>query len=270
MSVPRSSPSEAMPGRRLSALIPHLLTVVAVLGLAGAKGEAEPRRLQAASTSNACRTALEDMLRNKNWLFMNDTMTRWCRIKLENEFTNCCGLADFYKGKAEGCSNCDADCIHAPFDKFCNTHYGQACLVTRSPFFQTGAQELQVKESFCVPEDCNNAGDRDALMTWYATLYRSRRGGWHQDYDKVTLECPSNTLAIIMWTLFVMVLLVCLVPVGFFLFKAPKERGRTLISQADMQEMNDSSQVEAIDNADLRGAAQGQDALGNSGMSRSR
>merc|ERR1712224_619874 len=97
------------------------------------------------------------MLKDPNWMLMNTTWTKWCRIRTENEMANCCSVADFAEGRAEGCSSdCLARCIHPPFDSFCDEHFGKACTVLRKPFYRSGAPGLQVRESFCVPEDCDN------------------------------------------------------------------------------------------------------------------
>lgn len=216
------------------------------------------------TTSSKCRTALNGMLEDENWRFMNNSFTRWCRMRAENEMARCCGLADFANGRGEGCSNCEADCIHAHFDNMCNSQFGKACYVLRKPFHREReglhAKELIVKESFCVPENCNNNQDRDALMGWYGTLYVSLLDGWHADYDDATLVCPSAVGMVIFYVMLILILIAACIPVSIILFKAPKERGKTMISQEEMQ-------AEADDGAGITEMA---DTVGTGGMQRLR
>lgn len=62
-----------------------------------------------------------------------------------------------------------------------------------------------------------------------------RRIHWHYDYDEAVLDCPNSILLIVFSILLGFIFVLGSIPVALFLFKAPKERGRTLISQADMQ-----------------------------------
>ncbi|CAE7665212.1 unnamed protein product [Symbiodinium sp. CCMP2456] len=102
--------------------------------------EAAPRRLQ---TSQQCRIDLEDMLRDPNWDYVNNSATRWCRLRLENEMAGCCRVANFAEGKGEDCSNCVANCLHQNMVTLCNQNFGQACIVKRKPFFRTGAPDVE-------------------------------------------------------------------------------------------------------------------------------
>jgi len=227
--------------------------------------EAAPRRLQ---TSQQCREDLDDMLRDPNWGYVNNSATRWCRLRLENEMAGCCRVANFAEGKGEDCSDCVANCLHQNMITLCNQNFGQACIVKRKPFFRTGAADVEVQETFCVPTGCNNGADRDALIAWYAAIYVGSRNGWHLDYDEAVLECPSGVVTAIIVTVVVIVCIVACIPISIFLFKAPKERGRTLISQEQMQA--ESMRAEEDMDASLRGAGAGGDTLGSSGMGATR
>ncbi|CAE7320810.1 unnamed protein product [Symbiodinium sp. KB8] len=117
-----------------------LLLTAGVTSGEEAKGEAAPRRLQ---TSQQCRIDLEDMLRDPNWDYVNNSATRWCRLRLENEMASCCRVANFAEGKGEDCSNCVANCLHQNMITLCNQNFGQACIVKRKPFFRTGAPDVE-------------------------------------------------------------------------------------------------------------------------------
>eukprot|EP00437_Effrenium_voratum_P015508 CAMPEP_0181443352 /NCGR_PEP_ID=MMETSP1110-20121109/24508_1 /TAXON_ID=174948 /ORGANISM="Symbiodinium sp., Strain CCMP421" /LENGTH=151 /DNA_ID=CAMNT_0023567323 /DNA_START=348 /DNA_END=803 /DNA_ORIENTATION=- len=147
----------------------------------------------------------------------------------------------------------------------CDQNFGQACIVKRKPFFRTGAPEVEVHETFCVPSDCNNGPDRDALMAWFAAMYVARRDGWHLDYDEASLECPSGVVTAIIVTVVIIVCIVACIPISIFLFKAPKERGRTLISQEQMQ----AESMRGEEEDSLRDAGIG-DTMGSSGMGATR
>lgn len=197
------------------------------------------RRLQGGSptTSGDCRSSLDAMTKDINWQTANTTFTRWCRVKAENVMARCCNVADFAKGRGEGCNDCAVNCVHAPFINLCNDHFGTACTIKRKPFYRSGAPELEISETFCVPEECNNHYDRAALMPWYSATYKPRRAGWHRDYDESSEpDCPSAAGTVIAVLAFLGVLAA---PAGMcakFMFVAPKERGAQLVSQSDMQE----------------------------------
>lgn len=199
------------------------------------------------------------MINNPNWQLMNNSAMRWCRVRLENEMANCCQLADFVTGRGEGCTDCMADCVHRHFDDLCNRHFGQACLVERFPFDLTGAPEVQVTESFCVPEACNNRVDRDALLAFYDSEYQDVRVGWLLNYNKGTLTCPGNELFVAVIVV-VCVLLCCgSIPICWFVCVAPRERGKTLVSQADMQS------AQTMDDQGMWGNQPGTNALRDAG-----
>jgi len=219
------------------------------------------RRLK--QTSTQCSTSLEFMLKDTNWLQVNNSMIRWCRLKLENEMARCCSLANFEDGISEGCSGCEAKCQHYGMQNLCQQHFGQACTVRRKPFNKTGSPDVEVMETFCVPADCNNQADKEVLIARFGSQYAGKRYGWHEDYDSATLECDDGIIAAMLTTLAVIVGLGCMLPVAWFLFKAPKESGKTLISQAEMQDL--SKQDEDADGT-LRSTGMGMDALGNSGF----
>lgn len=247
--------------RFLQRLVVSLLVTLLIC----TSGEAPARRL---TTSTECRSGLDNMLRDPNWLVVNTSMTRWCRLRAENEMANCCKVADFSRGYAEDCTDCMANCLHKQMQDLCVQQFnGLACEVHRKPFIRTGAPDMVVMETFCVPEDCNNNADKEAIVQWYDALYKKRRGGWHFSYDEFTLICPNGVFIAILWTILVILIIICLIPCALYLFKAPKERGRTLISQADMQ--TESAADDAPD-ATLRSAGGGQDALGNTGMGSTR
>jgi len=236
-------------------LAPYIAVAASLFGLGACQGATGP--------SEQCRQSLDGMLKDAQWKYVNNSATRWCRLILENEMSRCCTLSDFANGKAEGCKACSANCQHANMDTLCNDWFGQACTVRRKPFFSSGAEAVEVIESFCVPKACAEVqADVDSLIRFFSALYVGRRNGWHLDYDQATLECPSATVQGIITACFVIIILLACIPVGVILFKAPKERGRTLISQADMQ----ASQGEDDMDGTLRGSGIGGDTLGSSGM----
>jgi len=217
------------------------------------EGEAASRRL---STSTTCRLALDNMVLDTNWLRVYNASSRWCRIRLENQMVHCCSISNFPQGTAEGCdaSLCVADCRHTHMAGLC-PRFGQACLVRRNPFTQTGPFSgvrasdgplMEVLETFCVPNDCNNGPDRDALMQWYNVRYRSSRTVWQANYDQAVLECDSGVLTIILATIACIAVALCCVPVFFYICVAPREKGRTLVSQAEMNADNPDA-VEPLD-----------------------
>lgn len=211
-----------------------------------------------------CRNSLVEMLRDPNWMHVNNSQTRWCRLRLENTMATCCRIANFADGKGEDCSGCTALCLHQNMITLCNQHFGQACVVRRKPFFKTGAPDVEVHETFCVPQECNNGPDRDALISRYGASFATDRFGWHLDYNEAVLECPSGVIGPIIVTVVVIACILLCIPISIFLFKAPKERGRTLISQEQMQ-------AESMrEDDDLRGAGAGGDTLGSSGMQATR
>lgn len=220
----------------------------------------------AAIPSKACSTKLDSMLVDPNWVLLNNSAVRWCRVRLENEMARCCRLADFARGRGEGCTNCAADCQHQPFIDLCNKYFGRACTVKRKPFFKSGAPELVVAESFCLPDTCDNDVDRDLMVLWFGTGYRGQRNGWHLDYDQAVLECESRAVTAIIAIVVSLVGVALAIPCSIFLFKAPRQRGRTLVSQAEMQQGTES-EVETMEGSgkpprDLRKAAQRDDSVG--------
>lgn len=207
-----------------------------------------------------------DMLDSSDWQFWNNTATRWCRIIVENKMSACCTDAEFAKGIAGDCPDCIANCMHTQYIEFCNKHFGKACKVVRRPFHANGVMGLTVHESFCIPHACANSEDleRSAILKWFAWHYRMRRIHWHYDYDEAIVECPDSILLIVFSILAGFIVVLGSIPVGLFLFKAPKERGRTLISQADMQDSAQDSVPIGEDEDTLRSAAfGGGDTLGS-------
>uniref|UniRef100_A0A7S2IC74 Uncharacterized protein n=1 Tax=Alexandrium andersonii TaxID=327968 RepID=A0A7S2IC74_9DINO len=246
---PMSSPSRAAKG----ALALLACAAAATGAAAQPELEAAPRRL---STSTTCRFALDGMVTDVNWRRVHNASSRWCRIRFENQMAQCCSISNFPQGTADQCdeSKCVADCQHTHMAALCPS-FGQACLVRRNPFTRTGpfadirlsdGPLLQVLETFCVPSDCNNGPDRDALMQWYNVRYRADRSGWQANYDQAVLECDSGILVIILATIACIAILILCVPVLWFICVAPKERGRTLVSQAEMNADN-SDAVEPLD-----------------------
>jgi len=246
-----------------------------LIGLTGRTGDnldlpAAGRRL---STSTKCRKALEAMLNNPHWQFMNQSYTKWCRIKAENEMARCCSIADFAIGRGEGCemarlsgepveTECATTCWHTNMVKLCEESLtGVACTVDRKLFDKA---PLRVTETMCVPDDCNNDSDRDAFIAWFSTLYANRLSGWHENWDDAVLSCPSVAVQALLWTLLGIFIVVLLLPVLYILFVAPKEKGRTLVSQAEMQAQADAD-GEFVQ--DLRGSATGEGPMGQTGMS---
>lgn len=240
---------------------------------AGVVGLARPAAAANVPTKG-CSQTLDTMLNDGNWLFVNDSATRWCRLRLENEFAKCCTVADFARGYSENCGQCSADCMHQPFMDICGKYFGKVCTVKRKPFFKTGAPDIEVLESFCVPSACDNSNDRELLMAWFGTAYRGRRAGWHADYDSAVLDCPSSAVTIIVAVVFALIGIVGMLPLGIFLFKAPRERGRTLISQSEMQSGQSGQEpqdaVEPMESfgkpRDLRRTAHGGDPTGSPSM----
>lgn len=203
------------------------------------------------------------MLNNEHWIKMNDTYTRWCRIKAENEMAKCCSVADFAAGRGEGCGECLAECTHTHMMKLCSSHLGgSACSVDRKLFEDA---PIRVIETMCVPEDCNNGSDKDAFIAWFSTLYAGRLNGWHAYWDDATLTCASAAMMAVIWTILAVVIVIFSLPLLYFLFVAPKEPGKTLVSQADMQAQADREEAEMIQ--DLRSTGMGgNDTLGQSNM----
>lgn len=194
-----------------------------------------------AETSQPCRTAMVSMINDDNWKLMNYSANRWCRLRLENAMANCCEDADFVTGRGEGCTagaECTEDCRHRHFDDYCNNNFGKACVVTRYPFFYTGAEALEVQESFCVPSACDNEVDRAALLGYFNSEFVDLRVGWHLDYNRGTLECPGNVTTVVIVVIVAFFACWCPCTLAYLLFKRPRERGKTLISQADMQRAN--------------------------------
>lgn len=188
----------------------------------------------AASTSAPCRASLEAMVNDTSYQNMNNSLIRWCRLRLENTMANCCELADFVTGRGEGCVDCMADCKHRHFEALCTKSFGKACTVQRFPFPEA-APQLELQESFCVPEACNNAVDKEALLAFYHSQFEDLRVGWHKDYNKGTLTCPSNALEVTIAVILSIIAVCAAGPIAFILFCAPRERGKTLVTQADMQ-----------------------------------
>lgn len=208
-----------------------LLAAVARLASCQALGDA-PANAPLSRVSAECRLSFIAMMNNKDWQFLNDTSTRWCRIKVENKMSVCCTNAEFAKGKADGCKDCQADCVHTKMIGLCSSYFGKACALNRKLFSKNNIS-MRVLETFCVPKTCDNSNDLDnnALVTWYDYAYRNRRLStyWQLDYsDADELVCPSPAVMIIVVTFLSVVIIIASIPLGIFLFKAPKERGRVM------------------------------------------
>lgn len=268
----RCRPRHALPRRSLRSSPAckralALLTWAAAAARTAAQPEASPRRL---STSVVCREALDAMVNDVNWFAVHNTSSHWCRIRFENQMAHCCDISNFPQGTAEMCdaSKCVTDCRHMTMATFCTHLGGQACLVRRNPFTRTGpfsdvrlsdAPSLEVHETFCVPNECNNGPDRDELMQWYNVRYRPRRSGWQANYDQAILECDSGILTIILITIACIGGILCCMPILWYVCVSPKEKGKTLVSQAEMNADNPDV-VEPMDGKSTR------DGFGMSGM----
>jgi hypothetical protein len=100
----------------------------------------------------------------------------------------------------------------------------------RKPFHRRGAPELDVLETFCVPKDCDNIADRQALPAWYHTAYFAQRTSWHQDYDNAVLECPNET-GLVLWIAGAAIVgLLLMSGCLYFLCVAPKVKGQTMLA----------------------------------------
>lgn len=208
------------------------LLLAAVARLASCQLGDAPANAPLSRVSAECRLSFIAMMNNKDWQFLNDTSTRWCRIKVENKMSVCCKNAEFAKGKADSCSDCKADCVHTKMAGLCASYFGKACNLNRKLFGKNNIS-MMVLETFCVPKTCDNSNDLDnnALVTWYDYAYRNRRLStyWQLDYsDAKPLECPSPAVMIIVITFLSVVVIILSIPIGIFLFKAPKERGRVM------------------------------------------
>jgi len=229
------------------------------------------------STTMKCRVSLQNMLYNEDWIFMNDTASRWCRIRLENKMATCCANAEFAKGKAAcgKAGECVADCSHSKMADLCNSNFGKACLLTRQPFARFNVT-MAVSETFCVPSECNNAEDlaNNLLVKWYDAQYRQERTStseladdtihWLENYgDSTPIECPTQTFIIILSVIIAIIVISISIPLGIFLFKAPKERGRVLrgIEEED-DEHDEDTPVEALQDQNASGT------MGSSGFGR--
>lgn len=196
-----------------------------------------------------------------NWTFVNNSVTRWCRLKLENQGSTCCELFDFEMGRGEGCSKCEVDCQHKKMIELCSNYFGRACRVKRYPLGRNlGGGGIELIETFCVPGACDKQANRDALTLFYATNYGPNNLNylthWLDFLEGGELECDTNTLMIVLVTAAVVIFLVGTVPICIYVFKAPKERGRVLLTQEEMQ-LNQED-----DDNNLRGAGQGDDTYG--------
>lgn len=162
---------------------------------------------------------------------------------------SCCLGAEFAKGKADSCNDCEADCSFTKMTELCNAHFGKACLLRRRPFSKNNIT-MAVVETFCVPKDCDNSQDlkNNLLVKWYDAQYRQdRKVLWLYDYsDADPLECPTMTVTIIVAVLVSIVVAIVSIPVAIFLFKAPKERGRVLRSAEEEVEEEEDDKVEPM------------------------
>lgn len=199
-----------------------------------------------------CMVSLQNMLFNDDFMFMNDTFTRWCRIRTENKMSTCCENAEFAKGKADSCSDCVADCIFTRMIDLCNGYFGKACTIQRKPFSANNVT-FSVRETFCVPSDCDNAEDltNNLLIKWYDAQYKYERTSiWMVDYsDSLDIECPTATVTIIIAVVVTVILGIASVPLAILLFKAPKERGRVLRGVEEDDENEGDTPVEALGGA---------------------
>jgi len=85
-------------------------------------------------------------------------------------------------------------------------------------------------------------------------LYAGRLSGWHKNWDDAVLNCPNAAVGALLYTLLAMFITVITVPAIYILCVPPPERGRELISQA---EMNADANTDSNDG--LRAAADGSD-----------
>lgn len=100
---------------------------------------------------------------------------------------------------------------------------------------------MRVEETFCVPHMCNNYQDKANLLMWYETFYVRRRSGWLLAWDKAALTCPGIVGPAAGWTAFGLTLAAIVGSIANFCFVAPKERGRTMITQEQMAVPDDAS-----------------------------
>jgi len=93
---------------------------------------------------------------------------------------------------------------------------------------------MEVKETFCIPSECDNSQDLNdnLVVKWFDAhpAFRCQRSSiWLYDYsDTMELECPSMAVLIIVSVIVSIVIVLLSIPLGLFLFKAPKERGRVM------------------------------------------
>jgi len=212
--------------------------------------------------SGQCWRALLNMLEDENWKYMNDTASRWCRIRVENKMSTCCSNAEFAKGTADSCSDCTVDCTHNKMRDFCNAHIGgKACTLERKPFQVNSKNNITftVLETFCVPSECDNSADLgdNLLIDFYDVQFKylrvvdtmpqaDREQHWLWDYSVAELTCPTITWIIVL----VLVASAIFVPLagalGYFLFVAKKERGRVLQSAEEDEDQQEDTQVEPL------------------------
>jgi hypothetical protein len=120
---------------------------------------------------------------------------------------------------------------------FCASYFGRACTISRKPFYQNNVTFV-VDETFCIPEECDNSDDLDSgyLLRWYDVAFKSRRYGqnYRYSYTEISdISCPSATVLIILICVIIVVLAIICVPIAWYVFIAPKERGRVLQGSDD-------------------------------------
>merc|ERR1719287_421239 len=76
-------------------------------------------------------------------------------------------------------------------------------------------------------EDMSN----NLIVKWFDAQYRSERTQiWMYDYSDIVgdLECPAMIVTVIISVVLCSIIGLVSIPLGLFLFKAPKERGKVL------------------------------------------
>ncbi|CAD7930720.1 unnamed protein product [Amoebophrya sp. A25] len=192
--------------------------------------------------SNKCRTEFDTMHANILYQIEWETFWRYCGVITQNRLATCCDSFDFSTQRGAGCTeSCALSCLFSEYEEFCEgspafSFPRLSCTVSRSPM-KDSVGELQLKESFCLPESCNTDADLTGIMEHYHTTGGALLG----TYADAKVVCPSNTAETVLIVLIV-ITLVGLIAFGlWYVCRIPPQALDAMVQQQRMVAPEDTT-----------------------------
>jgi len=146
--------------------------------------------------------------------------------------------------------SCSVDCTMAPRQQVCNRYLGQSCVMKHYPLpnFEVmnslyrlsddgeagrtakmlkNLEKFVVTEDFCVPDECNNVPDLEAIT--YA--YFSQKREFSHEYMSIT--CDDGSMQTIMYAVTTVVLFLVLAGIFYVLVVPPKMPREYIVRRPD-------------------------------------